>query len=125
MTCGYILNHNVLLQVGAYFYHTNGQNTWRAAVSANNAVIREIDTGLPVSSYQTLRVLSTKAATQFEFFANGRRVWKWVGSDVASEAASSGYSMPHIEIRDRVAGGGGRDNSFTADYMYTAERFVR
>jgi len=125
VTCGYNLNQNTAVQVGAYFYHLNTQTTWRAAVSVGNAIIREIDTGLPVSSYQTLRVLSTKAATQFEFFANGRRVWKWVGGDIAAEAAAGTYSMPNIEIRDRVSGGGGRNNSFTADYMMTEERFQR
>jgi hypothetical protein len=125
VTCGYNLNQNTAVQIGAYFYHLNTQTTWRAAVSVGSAIIREIDTGLSVASYQTLRVLSTKAATQFEFFANGRRVLKWVGGDIALEAAAGTYSMPNIEIRDRVSGGGGRNNSFVADYMYTAERFVR
>jgi hypothetical protein len=125
MTCGYTLNHNTVLQVGAYFYHTNGQNTWRAAVSAGNAILREIDTGLSVASYQTLRVVSTDRARKMEFFANGRRVWKWVGGEIYEEAVAAGYPMPCIEIRDRVSGGGGRNNSFTADYMMTEERFQR
>lgn len=125
VTCGYTLNHNAQLQAGAYFYHTNGQNTWRAAVSANYVLIAEIDTGIPVSSYQTLRVVSTDRARKMEFFANGRRVWKWVGSEVYEESVGGSQSMPCIEIRDRVVGGGGRANSFTADYMMTEERFQR
>lgn len=126
MTCGYTLNHNTVLQVGAYFYHANGQNTWRAAISSDNAIVSEIDTGVPVSQYQTLRVVSTNGARKFEFFANGRRVWKSVDQLVRNEiVGTASFPMPCIEIRDRVAGGGGRANSFTADYMMTEERFVR
>jgi hypothetical protein len=126
VTCGYTLNHNTLLQNGAYFYHTNGQSTWRAAVSAENAIVREMDTGVSVEQYRTLRVVSLDRARAFEFYIDGRRVWKSVDFNIRNEIESAGaYPMPCIEIRDRVAGGGGRDNSFTADYMMTEERFVR
>lgn len=126
MTCGYTLNHNTVLQNGAYFYHTNAQSTWRAAVSAENAIVREFDTGLSVDRYRTLRVVSLDNASAFEFYIDGRRVWKSVDSNVRNEIiASAAFPMPCIEIRDRVAGGGGRNNSFTADYMMTEERFVR
>jgi hypothetical protein len=110
MTCGYTLNHNQALESGAYFYHLN---------------LAEFDTGVPVANWQVLRVESTKAATNFLFFVNGQRVWKWVGNDVAERAATGSYAMPCIEIRDRVAGGGARANSFTVDYMKTEERIVR
>lgn len=130
MTCGFTLNHNTALESGAYFYHLNGQTTWRAAVSAGTAVpgqniLAEFNTGVSVADWQTLRVESTKSATNFQFFVNGQRVWKWVGNDVADRASASSFAMPCVEIRDRVAGGGGRPNSFTADYMMTEERFVR
>ena len=126
MTFGYTLNHNTVLQNGAYFYHTNGQSTWRAAVSAENAIVREFDTGLSVDQYRTLRVVSLDNASAFEFYIDGRRVWKSVDQNVRNEIiAASAYPMPCIEIRDRVAGGGGRANSFTADYLMTEERFVR
>lgn len=126
VTCGFTLNHNTVLQNGAYFYHSNGQSTWRAAVSADNAIVREFDTRVAVDSYQTLRVVSLDRARAFEFYINGKRVWKSVDAAVRNEiVASSVYPMPCIEIRDRVSGGGGRQNSFTADYMMTEERFVR
>lgn len=127
MTCGYTLTHNTALQVGAYFYHLNGESTWKAAISAGSAVpgqnvIAEVDTKLPVSSYQVLRVESYKQATEFLFYANGTRVLKWIGTAVNNDL---GLPMPCIEIRDRVSGGGGRNNSFSADYMMTEERFER
>jgi hypothetical protein len=130
ITCGYTLNHNQALESGAYFFHLNGQSTWRAAVSAGTDVpgqnvLAQFDTGVSVSQYQVLRVVSTKAATNFEFFVNGNRVWKWVGGDVASRASAASFAMPCVEIRDRTAGGGGRANSFTVDYMLTEERLVR
>jgi hypothetical protein len=79
MTCGYTLNHNQALESGAYFYHLNGQTTWRAAVSAGAAVpgqniLAEFDTGVPVANWQVLRVESTKAATNFLFFEWSARV---------------------------------------------------
>lgn len=125
VTCGYILNHNTNLQNGAYFYHMNGQSTWRAAVSAEFNIIAEFDTGIPVSSYSILGVTSVKSATEFKFLVNGKIVWKWTGSKVASEITTGAYPMPHMEMRDRVPGGGQRGNSFTADYMMTEERIVR
>lgn len=130
MTCGFILNHNTAIESGAFFYHLNGQNTWRAAVAAGTAVpgmniIGEFDTGLPVSQYQVLRVESKNAARNFEFFANGRRVWKFVFEGFDAFVSSSSLPMPSIELRDRVEGGGGRGNSFTADYMLVDQEFVR
>lgn len=133
MTCGFSLNHNEYLEVGAYFYHLNGQSTWKAAVSAGSVttgagsqnIIREFETGIPVSQYQILRVESSNAGRRFEFFANGREIWKWLGNDVADKAAGSAFAMPCIELRDRVAGGGGRPNSFIVDYMMTQEEMNR
>ena len=127
VTCGYAVNFDAAVMNGAYFYHTNGQTTWRAAVSAGSAIIRQIDTGVPVSSYQVLRVESLDGGRVFQFFANGRRVWKAVDPEVRAEIAvnPAAHPMPHVEIIDRVIGGGGRENEFVADYMMTEERFTR
>lgn len=124
-TCGYILNHNSDLQSGAYFYHMNGQSTWKAAITGNYVLLAEIDTKIPVSSYSVLGVTSSKNATEFQFFANGSRVLKWVGTAIADDNAAGAYPMAHMEMRDRVAGGGGRPNSFTADYMFVRDRIIR
>lgn len=125
VTCGYVLNHNAQLQVGAYFYHTNLTTTWRAAVSANYAIVAEFDTGIPVASYQTLRVRSSLGARKFEFFANNRMVWRWLGTDVATDVEAAARPMPSIEIRDRTSGGSGRSNNFTADFLFTRENVRR
>ena len=126
VTCGYSVNFDTLVQTGAYFYHLNGQATWKAAVSAGSAVIREFETGVPVTEYSTLRVESLDGARVFQFYIDGRRVWKSVDARVRNDLISAfARPMPNIEIIDRVSGGGGRENAFLADYMMTEERFVR
>lgn len=126
VTCGYSVNFDTSVQNGAYFYHMNGQSTWKAAVSAGGSVIREFETGVPVTEYSTLRVESLDGARVFQFYIDGRRVWKSVDAGVRDEMiALFARPMPNIEIVDRVSGGGGRANSVFADYMMTEERFVR
>lgn len=132
ITSGFALNHNnaniAIAQDLVGFYARGGSGaTWKAAVVVNYVLLKEIDTGIPISSYCTLRTEVSDGGKKASMIANGRTVMKYAGTEIYSAVVDGArLPMPSIELRDRTpAGSNGTDRSFECDYLYYTENVRR
>jgi hypothetical protein len=115
----HIYHANNTFQNGACFFHTNQHTTWQIAIWVNYVNMVSIDTGYSVSQFRVLRVESQLEATRFNFYVDGKFVYKWVGNGIKDDIATSfGHPMPGIEFKDLTVGGSGVANSFCSDYVF-------
>jgi len=109
-----------MLQNGAAFVCYGGTGNW-IATFANNNTLDEVDSGVAVGAYHTLRIITNTAGTLINFYIDGNLIRSGAPTfDPASTLGTWG-----AEARDKKTGGSTNAVSLILDYMalkYTLSR---
>lgn len=102
----------LMLANGAAFVAYSGSGNWFATLSNSNA-LDEVDTGIAVSGFHTLRITVNSDASEIKFYIDGTLVRT---TDSSFLDLSIGLSWG-VELRDKKSGGTGTQATAQVDFM--------
>lgn len=109
-----------MLQYGAAFVAYGNSGNWIATIADNN-VLSEVDTGIAVAGWHTLRITINAAGTEVLFYIDHALV-RTVTSGFWDFANGLAWG---VEVRDKKSGGSSADTTVSVDFMkltYTIAR---